>query len=254
MSPGSSYPYDGVVTIIGVSGVDEAFLDGIADVIAADDPGYVVDHQNSQPPLARRYTVRQVEDPPGRDVRAQVDLEGVREKQIFIEPDRDALEAHRLSVRDLARSLRSANFAISSGDVREGSQKLLVRSVARFTDLEAIENLPIRADGLRLTEVARVRYDFPKVERASRLDGYPAAVVEVFKESEANTIEVTSSARDELERIYEDESYLAASGGYRVLFDQGEVIRDSINQFAMPGSSAVCSPRASSICFYGAFA
>jgi HAE1 family hydrophobic/amphiphilic exporter-1 len=182
--------------------------------------------------LLQQRVVRRLERLPGV---AQVDLEGVREKQIFIEPDREALEAHRVSVRDLAQSLRSANFAISSGDVLEGSRKLLVRSVARFTDLTTIENLPIRADGLRLGEVAQVRYDFPTEERASRIDGYPAAVVEVFKESEANTIEVTRAARAELERIYEDETYLAEAGGFRILFDQGEVIKDSINQLRDAG-------------------
>jgi HAE1 family hydrophobic/amphiphilic exporter-1 len=136
--------------------------------------------------LLQQRVVRRLERLPGV---AQVDLEGVEEKQIFIEPDRDALQSHRLSVRDLATSLRSANFAIASGDVRDGSRKLLVRSVARFQGLEEIENLPIRADGLTLREVARVRYDLPPAERRSRLDGAPAAVLEIFKESEANTIE-----------------------------------------------------------------
>ncbi|MCB0220173.1 MAG: hypothetical protein KDH09_10800, partial [Chrysiogenetes bacterium] len=50
---------DDVVTIGGVDGLDEAFLDGVADLLAADDPAYVVDHENEGPaPLRNRFTVR----------------------------------------------------------------------------------------------------------------------------------------------------------------------------------------------------
>lgn len=166
---------------------------------------------------------------------AQIDIEGVDEKQIFIEPDRDALLAHRVSIRDLTRSLRAANFAVSSGDVREGSRKLLVRSVARFENIDEIARLPVRADGLTLGEVATVRYDLPPPERTSRLDGAPAAILEIYKESEANTIEVTTAAKAELDRIFEDEPLLGEGATYRVLFDQGEVVRDSIDQLRDTG-------------------
>jgi len=183
--------------------------------------------------VLQNKVVRRLERMPGV---AQVDLEGVDEKQIFVEPDREALQAHRVSVRDLSRMLRDANFAIASGDVRDGSKKLLVRSVARFRSLEEIERLPVRADGLTLGEVARIRYDLPPAERRSRLDGSPAAVLEIFKESEANTIEVTSAAREELARIFEDEPLLSrGGGGFRVLFDQGEVVQDSIRQLRDSG-------------------
>ncbi len=50
---------DGVPTIYGVDGVDEALLDGLADVIARDDPAYVVDHENEGPtPVRNRFSVR----------------------------------------------------------------------------------------------------------------------------------------------------------------------------------------------------
>ncbi len=165
---------------------------------------------------------------------AQVDLEGVQEKQIFIEPDPDLVAAHKLSLWQMVRALRQANFALASGDVVDGGKKLLVRSVARFRSLDDIRDIPIRDDGLRLGEVASVRYDVPPVERASRLDGSDAAIVEVFKESEANTVDVTRAVRAELDRISTNEP---AFGGrsFDVLFDQGEVIEDSIRQLRDTG-------------------
>ena len=166
---------------------------------------------------------------------AQVDLEGVREKQIFIEPDRDAMASHKVSPRDLSRSLSRANFAMASGDVDDGGRKLLVRSVARFTSLKQVENLPIREDGLRLKDIAVVRYDHPEEDRVSRLDGGQAASVEIFKESEANTVAVSRAVEAELDRLFRDEPLLVGAGGYTILFDQGEVIQNSIQQLRDTG-------------------
>ena len=166
---------------------------------------------------------------------AQVDLEGVREKQIFIEPDRDAMASHKVSPRDLSQSLSRANFAMASGDVDDGGRRMLVRSVARFTSLEQMENLPIRDDGLRLKDVAAVRYDHPENDRVSRLNGGQAATVELFKESEANTVAVSRAVEAELDQLFKDEPLLVGAGGYDILFDQGDVIQSSIKQLRDTG-------------------
>jgi len=186
-----------------------------------DDPYWLLEHR----------VVQRLERVPGV---AQVDLEGVEEKQIFIEPDRDALASHRLSLWQMFQSLRQANFALASGDLREGERKLLVRSVARFKDIEEIENLPVRADGLRLKEVARVRYGEPVRERVSRIDGRDAAILEIFKESEANTVAVSEALRKALKALPKEEPLLA-SAGVDVLFDQGDVIQGSIRQLRDTG-------------------
>ena len=179
----------------------------------------------------QRNVVQPLERVPGV---AQVDLEGVTEKQIFIEPDRDAMASHNVGLRQLVLSLRQANFALASGDVQDGGRELLVRSVARFESLEQIRQLPIRADGLRLGQVAAVRYEEPERERASRLDGRDAAIVEVFKESEANTVAVTSAVREAVDRLFADSPVLVGAT-HEVLFDQGEVIGDSIRQLRDTG-------------------
>ena len=179
----------------------------------------------------QRKVVQPLERVPGV---AQVDLEGVTEKQIFIEPDRDAMASHNVGLWQLVGSLRRANFALASGDVRDGGRELLVRSVARFESLEQIRGLSVRPDGLRLGQIAAVRYAEPERERASRLDGRDAAIVEVFKESEANTVGVTSAVREEIDRLFASDPVLDGAT-HEVLFDQGEVIGGSIRQLRDTG-------------------
>jgi len=63
---------------------------------------------------------------------ASVEINGALEKEIFIELDRERTEASGLNLYQLAQQLAGDNFTMASGDVRHGSKKLLLRSVARF--------------------------------------------------------------------------------------------------------------------------
>ena len=60
---------------------------------------------------------------------AQVEIGGIRtpELQVLLDPNR--LQAHKVDVRDLVSLLRDSNLNVSAGDLKEGSRKLLVRSV-----------------------------------------------------------------------------------------------------------------------------
>jgi len=67
---------------------------------------------------------------------ASVEVNGLLEKEIFIELDRERTEASGLNIYQLAMELGNDNFTMASGEVRHGDRKLLLRSVARYPDLE----------------------------------------------------------------------------------------------------------------------
>ena len=71
---------------------------------------------------------------------ASVEVNGLLEKEIFIELDRERTEAAGLNIYALAQELGRDNFTMASGDVRTGGRKLLLRSVARYSSLEEIED------------------------------------------------------------------------------------------------------------------
>jgi len=71
---------------------------------------------------------------------ATVEAEGLVEKEILIELDREKTAAAGLNIFELGQELGQDNFTLASGTVRDGSRKLLLRSVARYADLEALEN------------------------------------------------------------------------------------------------------------------
>ena len=69
---------------------------------------------------------------------ASVEADGLVEKEILIELDRERTAAAGLNIYELAQELGGDNFTMASGTVRDGDRKLLLRSVARYDDLEEL--------------------------------------------------------------------------------------------------------------------
>jgi HAE1 family hydrophobic/amphiphilic exporter-1 len=156
---------------------------------------------------------------------ATVEVQGLMEKEILIELDRERTEASGLNIYQLAGELADDNFTLASGDVRFGGKKLLLRSVARYKDLEALRQRLV-APSIRLKDIADVSWKEPEQTYRVRANSQPAVSLIVLKEGQANTIDVARAMRAELERL-EGEPRLQDIGIFP-LFDQGQVIEESL--------------------------
>jgi HAE1 family hydrophobic/amphiphilic exporter-1 len=163
---------------------------------------------------------------------ASVEVHGVLEKEILIELDREKTSAAGLNIWDLAQGLGGDNFTMASGTVREGSRKLLLRSVARFSNLEELENRIVGAN-TRLRDVATVSYQEPKRDFRVRAMSRPAVAIEVLKEGEANVKKVSAAFDAEMERIERDPRF--AGLWMATLFDQGKIIDESLDTLLNSG-------------------
>lgn len=164
---------------------------------------------------------------------ANVTADGLEEKEILIELDRTKAEAHGLNIYQLAQQLGGDNFTMASGHVRDAGKKFLLRSLASYTSLEQLENRPVTSR-LRLKDIARVRYEEPEKRYSVRVNSRPAVAAVVFKEGEANTVEVSrriAKAFAEMSRNPRLSSFYM-----EVLFNQGEVIEDSLGNLFQSGA------------------
>jgi hydrophobic/amphiphilic exporter-1 (mainly G- bacteria), HAE1 family len=148
--------------------------------------------------MIEREFKRRIERLPGV---ARVDVSGAppNEVEIAVEPDR--LTAHDLGLNDLTSQLQSVNFSISAGQIEDGGQRLRVQPVGELTDLQQLRDLPIGDAGLRLSDIADVRLKPARMDYGRRLDGRPAVGLDIFKERNANLVEVSRLALAEVERI-----------------------------------------------------
>jgi HAE1 family hydrophobic/amphiphilic exporter-1 len=150
---------------------------------------------------------------------------GLEEKEILIELDREKANAAGLNIYQLAMSLGDDNFTMASGPVRSGHRKLLLRSVANYRSIEELQNRLV-TENVRLKDVATIRYDEPEKEYRARVNSRPAVALQVLKESEANTREVSRRLDATLEKIQEDPRLAALE--ITAFFKQGDIIDESL--------------------------
>ncbi|MBX3745813.1 MAG: efflux RND transporter permease subunit [Verrucomicrobiae bacterium] len=179
--------------------------------------------------LIRRQVVQRFERLDGV---ANVRTDGLEEKEILIEVNRQRAESSGLNLYQLSQELASDNFSLASGTVRDAGRKRLLRSLAQYRSVEEIENLPL-SPSIRLKDIAAIRLEEPDKRYSVRVNSRPAVAIVVFKEGEANTVEVSRRIRDEVERLRTDPRM--ASIYMEVLFNQGRVIEDSLANLVRGG-------------------
>ena len=164
---------------------------------------------------------------------ASVEVEGLLEKEILIELDREKTSAAGLNIWELAQDLGSDNFTMASGTVRDGSDKLLLRSMAKFETVEQLENRLI-SDSIRVRDIATVSYEEPDKNFRVRAMSKPAVAVVVMKEGDANIKDVSNAVAAQVDRFKQDPRL--AEVETVTLFSQGEVIDEALTTLLQSGA------------------
>ncbi len=165
---------------------------------------------------------------------ANVEIWGAEEKEIQILINQDLVRSYKINLYEVIQQLRKDNFSISSGFVKEGKQKIYVRSLGKFKTLEDIQNLPIRGANLRLKDIAQVIYDVPERTWRQRIDGKKAITIGLFKESIANTVELNHKIKELFETKISNDPKLSGFK-FEILFDQGQFIEESVDNLRYAG-------------------
>lgn len=165
---------------------------------------------------------------------AKVEISGLNEKAIIIEADVNKITQHKLNFYRLMQSLRSGNFMLSSGYTVEGGKKSQVVINSKYQSLDEIRNLPLGVKELKLKDIATVEYKAPEKRWINHVDRKKGIWIEIFKESGANTVEVTESVNKEISRIFKEDKLLL---GYKniAIWDQGKAIKSGLTDLQQSG-------------------
>jgi HAE1 family hydrophobic/amphiphilic exporter-1 len=180
--------------------------------------------------MLMRKLVRPLERIPGV---ARVDLEGVEPREIRIELIADRVVSHGIDLVDLQRKLQQVNFSDSAGLIRDNETRYRVNPKGEFRTVEEIGRLVIGEEGLRLSDIADIRYDNRKRTYARHLDRRYAIGISVFKENGANLVDVGQRALAEVERIGQSPEMR----GIQVFFldNQAEGVTESLSELLKAG-------------------
>ncbi|MCC6233103.1 MAG: efflux RND transporter permease subunit, partial [Verrucomicrobiales bacterium] len=151
---------------------------------------------------------------------------------ILIEVDRQLAEATGLNLYQLTQELGADNFTMASGHVLDSGRKLLLRSVAQYHTVDELENRPL-SPTVRLRDIARIRFEEPEKRYSVRVNSRPAVALVVFKEGEANTVDVSHRVQAEFERLQKDPRL--ATMYSEMLFNQGKVVEESLDNLVSGG-------------------
>lgn len=180
--------------------------------------------------LLERRIVKPLERVPGV---AHVRLDGVNPREVRINLNVDKIEAHGVDVRAVIASLQSSNFDRSLGRISDGDSRWTLRMVGSFKTVEEIQNFPIRADGLKLKDIADVRYEEPPLEYGRHLDGDFAIGVSIAQESKANTVEVCDAVQKRIAEMNNDPELEGVN--FLTWFSQGAEIKKTLKDLMFTG-------------------
>lgn len=130
---------------------------------------------------------------------------GGQERELEVVVDQQRLRAYGLSLADVSAQLAAENQNVSAGNITSSSLDVRARTEGRFTSAEDIAAVLLQIPGsdrrIRLDEVAEVRDGFREQRVFVRLNGEAATQLSVFKQPDANTVQVVDEVQARMDSL-----------------------------------------------------
>jgi HAE1 family hydrophobic/amphiphilic exporter-1 len=164
-------------------------------------------------------------------------LDGVGEVQVFgakkyavrAEVDPSALTALGIGIDQVTDAIASGNSIAPVGTIAGPHQNLPIQANTQQTSAKEFSQIIIAAPNgktVRLGDVARVVDSVANTQTASTYNGKPALVLAVFRQPDANTVEVVNRVKAMLPKFTDD---LGPSGSLKVLNDRSTSIINAVS-------------------------
>jgi len=164
---------------------------------------------------------------------ARVEFQGIEPREIRIELIADRVAAHAIDLAALERTLQQVNFSESAGLILDGGIRYRVNPRGEFRSITDISNLVINDRGLRLKDIAEVRYTSARRDYARHLDQNYAVGVSIYKETGSNLVDVGNRVLDEVANVADSPEMR----GINLVFleNQGEGVTESLSDLLRAG-------------------
>ena len=162
---------------------------------------------------------------------AAAQIKGGYEEEIQIDIDQGRLAALGIPLDEVRQVVGVSNVNLPGGALRGRDSQYLIRTVNEFRSVDEIADLIVRQDGaasVRLGDVATVKWGHKEREEITRVMGHESVEISLFKEGDANTVQV---ARRLADRVAEWQSGKLPEGTeMTVLFDQSKFIQNAVDE------------------------
>lgn len=176
---------------------------------------------------------------------------GGRYRQIMVYVDPLKLESRELSLMDVVRAVNSANLILPAGEARIGTHEYQIYTNSQISQVSDINDVPLKTVGqapVTVGDIGTAR-DAQAIQfDIVRVNGQPSVYVPIMKESSsANTIQVVDGVRRTLADLVGTPKQLVT----KVVFDQSQVIRQSLHTLMHEGLTGLLLTAAVIFVFLG---
>ncbi len=177
--------------------------------------------------LADRYVKNVIESSRGV---GQVQIAGAADRAVQVDIDARRLAAHRLSILEVRDALQQQNAEVPGGRLNEGIRESSLRTLGRVADARNFPDLVVSTVGqtaIRLSDLGTVSDATKEVRTLARLNGVPAVLLEVQRQSGQNTVAVIDAVKERLPR---SEELLPDDVHVQVIQDQSRYIVEALSE------------------------
>jgi HAE1 family hydrophobic/amphiphilic exporter-1 len=135
---------------------------------------------------------------------AAVKVSGGLEDEIQIQVDQQKLSQLGIGIEEVADRIRAENVNLSGGRLEEGDQRFLVRTLNEFQSVAEFRDAIVAYVAGRpvyLRDIATVERGFKEREAITRVKGRESVELAVYKEGDANTVQVANRLEQRLQQV-----------------------------------------------------
>ena len=142
---------------------------------------------------------------------AAVKVKGGFEEEIVVEMNEVNLSALGIDINQINTRLRQENVNLAGGNLKEGDTEYLVRTMNEFKNLEEIRNIVIgelNGAEVRVKDIGNVKRTNKERTIITRVNGRESVEVEIYKEADANIVEIAKTIRQVIFGTEEQQAYV----------------------------------------------
>lgn len=135
---------------------------------------------------------------------ASLDVMGGNQREIQVRLDINKLKALKISPEKIVSRIKAENINLPAGMIESGNYELRLRTPGEFETVEQIARLVVADSNgqvIRLSDVAEVADHWEKKRSIVRINGQPGVRMSVSKQSGANTVQVATAVKKEINAI-----------------------------------------------------
>jgi len=135
----------------------------------------------------------------------QVSLIGGTDREIKININKDKLQSYNLNISEVYLAIGNANLELPTGKIEGNTKQYTVRLSGKAKTLDDISNVVIlragNGDIVKLSDIADISDGSAEIINLNRINGQSSIGLQIQKQSNANTVDVSKNVRDQLKQI-----------------------------------------------------